>query len=87
MIYRQLGRTGWKVSKLGHGMWGMGSWTGSDDKESLKALNRSVELGINFFDTAWIYGNGHSEKLLGKLLKAYPNKRLYTATKIPPKSF
>ncbi len=86
MNYRQLGKTGWKVSELGHGMWGMGSWTGSDDKESLNALQRSVELGVNFFDTAWIYGNGHSEQLLGKLLKQYSNKRLYTATKIPPKS-
>lgn len=87
MNYRTLGKTGWKVSELGHGMWGMGSWTGSDDKESLDALHRSVELGVNFFDTAWVYGNGHSEKLLGQLLKSYPNKRLYTATKIPPKSF
>ena len=87
MNYRTLGKTGWKVSELGHGMWGMGSWTGSDDKESLKALHRSVELGVNFFDTAWVYGNGHSEQLLGKLLKSYSNKRLYTATKIPPKSF
>lgn len=87
MRYRTLGKTGWKVSKLGHGMWGMGSWTGSDDKESLAALHRSVESGVNFFDTAWVYGNGRSEQLLGKLLKSYPNERLYTATKIPPKSF
>lgn len=87
MHYRTLGKTGWKVSELGHGMWGMGSWTGSDDKESLEALHRSVELGVNFFDTAWVYGNGRSEKLFGNLLKSYPNKRLYTATKIPPKSF
>ncbi|MEK7592725.1 MAG: aldo/keto reductase [Patescibacteria group bacterium] len=87
MNYRTLGKTDWKVSELGHGMWGMGSWTGSDDKESLNSLHRSVELGVNFFDTAWVYGNGRSESLLGKLLKAYPNKRLYTATKIPPKSF
>ncbi|MBI5614600.1 aldo/keto reductase [Candidatus Gottesmanbacteria bacterium] len=87
MNYRMLGKTGWKVSELGHGMWGMGSWTGSDDKESLNALHRSVELGVNFFDTAWVYGNGRSEKLLGSLLKAYHNKRLYIATKIPPKSF
>lgn len=86
MKYRTLGRTGWKVSELGHGMWGMGAWTGSDDKASIDALHRSVELGVNFFDTAWIYGNGHSEHLLGKLLKSYPNKRLYTATKVPPKS-
>lgn len=87
MHYRALGKTGWKVSELGHGMWGMGSWTGSDDKESFEALHRSVESGVNFFDTAWVYGNGRSEKLLGELLKRYPNKRLYTATKIPPKSF
>ena len=75
------------MSELGHGMWGMGSWSGSDDKESLRALQRSVERGVDFFDTAWVYGNGHSEQLLGRLLKSYPNKRLYTATKIPPKSF
>ncbi|MDP1722445.1 MAG: aldo/keto reductase [Candidatus Gottesmanbacteria bacterium] len=87
MNYRTLGKTGWMVSELGHGMWGMGSWTGSDDTESMEALHRSVELGVNFFDTAWVYGNGRSEKLLGNLLKAYPNKHLYTATKIPPKSF
>ncbi|MEK7543587.1 MAG: aldo/keto reductase [Patescibacteria group bacterium] len=87
MTYRTLGKTGWKVSELGHGMWGMGSWTGSDDNESLDALHRSVELGVIFFDTAWVYGNGRSEKLLGQLLKSYPNQRLYTATKIPPKSF
>ena len=59
---------------------------GKTDEEALEALHRSVELGINFFDTAWIYGNGHSEQLLGKLLKSYPNKHLYTSTKIPPKS-
>ena len=86
MNYRTLGKTGWKVSEISHGMWGMGSWTGSTDEEALEALHRSVELGINFFDTAWIYGNGHSEQLLGKLLKSYPNKHLYTSTKIPPKS-
>lgn len=87
MNYRTLGKTGWNVSELGHGMWGMGGWTGSDDKESIAALHRSIESGINFFDTAWVYGNGHSEQLLGKLLKRYPNRRIYTATKIPPKSF
>ncbi len=86
MKYRKLGKTGWMVSEVGHGMWGMGAWSGSDDAESIKALHKSVELGVNFFDTAWIYGNGHSEQLLGKLIKAYPDKRIYTATKIPPKS-
>ncbi len=87
MNYRTFGRVGWKVSELGHGMWGIGGWTGSDDKESLGTLHRSVELGINFFDTAWVYGNGRSEKLLGQLLKDYPDKKLYVATKIPPKNF
>ncbi len=94
MNYRKFGRLGWKVSEIGHGMWGIGGWTGraggwtgANDKESLKALHRSVELGVNFFDTAWVYGEGHSEKILKKLIKAYPNKRLYVATKIPPKNF
>jgi aryl-alcohol dehydrogenase-like predicted oxidoreductase len=68
-------------------MWGMGSWSGSDDEESLASLQRSVELGCNFFDTAWGYGMGHSEGLLGQLIRANPRKRLYTATKIPPKNF
>lgn len=86
MNYRTFGRTGWKVSELGHGMWGMGAWSGSNDNESLKALHKSVELGVNFFDTAWVYGNGRSEKLLGQLIKDYPDKKLYITTKIPPKN-
>jgi len=77
---------GWQVSEIGYGMWGMGSWTGSDDEESLRSLNRAVELGCNFFDTAWAYGEGRSERLLGQLLKQHPDKRLYAATKIPPKN-
>lgn len=68
-------------------MWGMGGWTGSKDDESLQALQRSVELGCNFFDTAWGYGAGHSEGLLGKLVRDNPGKKLYAATKIPPKNF
>lgn len=87
MKYRKLGRTGWNVSEIGHGMWGMGSWKDSDDKESLEVLHRSVELGVNFFDTALVYGNGHSEKLLGQLIRDYTNKKLYITTKIPPKNF
>ncbi|MBK8033827.1 MAG: aldo/keto reductase [Chloroflexi bacterium] len=86
MQYRTFGRTGWQVAEIGYGMWGMGGWTGSDDAESLASLHRSVELGCNFFDTALAYGEGHSEKLLGQLLKAYPNQKLYTASKIPPKN-
>jgi aryl-alcohol dehydrogenase-like predicted oxidoreductase len=67
-------------------MWGMGSWSGSDDEESLRALQRAVDLGCNFFDTAWAYGEGRSEALLGQLVRANPGKRLYTATKVPPKN-
>jgi len=84
--YRRFGRTGWQVSEMGYGMWGMAGWTGSDDAESLQSLQRAVDLGCNFFDTAWAYGAGHSEELLGRLLRANPNKRLYAATKIPPKN-
>ncbi|MBN1564275.1 MAG: aldo/keto reductase, partial [Anaerolineae bacterium] len=87
MEYRTFGRTGWPVSEIGYGMWGMGGWKGSDDDESLQSLHRSVELGCTFFDTAWGYGAGHSEGLLGQLVRAYPNKKLYTATKLPPKNF
>lgn len=86
MNYRTFGKTGWQVSELGHGMWGMAGWTGSDDAESLKALHKSVELGVNFFDTAWAYGEGRSEKLLGQLVRAHPDKKIYTTTKIPPKN-
>jgi aryl-alcohol dehydrogenase-like predicted oxidoreductase len=86
MQYRQFGRRSWKVSEIGYGMWGMAGWTGSEDAESLASLQRSVDLGCNFFDTAWAYGDGHSEELLGKILRANPGKRLYTATKVPPKN-
>jgi len=86
MQYRTFGRTGWKVSEMGYGMWGMAGWTGSEDTESLNALERAVELGCNFFDTALAYGEGHSEHLLGKLVRAHPEKKLYTASKVPPKN-
>ena len=87
MRYRRFGRTGWQVSEIGYGMWGMGGWTGADDDESLASLAYAVELGCNFFDTAWGYGEGRSEALLGRLVRAHPDKRLYTATKIPPRNF
>ena len=86
MRYRRFGRTGWMLSEIGYGMWGMAGWTGSDDKESLQSLQRSIDLGCNFFDTAWAYGDGHSEKLLAETIRQNPNKNLYTATKIPPKN-
>jgi len=86
MNYRRFGRTGWQVSEIGYGMWGMAGWTGSDDVQSLRSLQTAVDLGCNFFDTAWAYGDGHSEKLLGQVIRQNPGKRLYTATKIPPKN-
>ena len=86
MRFRTFGRTGWKVSEIGYGMWGMGGWTGSDDEESLASLDRAIELGCTFFDTAWVYGQGHSERLLGETLRRHPDAQLYLATKIPPKN-
>jgi aryl-alcohol dehydrogenase-like predicted oxidoreductase len=86
MKYRKLGRTGWQVSEIGYGMWGLAGWTGGDPEEVWRALERSVELGCNFFDTAWAYGDGKSEALLGRLVRAHADQRLYTATKIPPKN-
>lgn len=86
MQYRTFGRTGWKVSEVGYGMWGMAGWSGSADRESLASLDRSIELGCNFFDTAWAYGDGHSEELLGQTLRRHRGTQLYVATKIPPKN-
>jgi aryl-alcohol dehydrogenase-like predicted oxidoreductase len=87
MFMRHLGRTGWEVSEIGYGMWGLAGWSGSDDSESLDSLHRSIELGCNFFDTAWGYGKGHSESILGRVVREHPGKTLYVATKIPPKNF
>lgn len=87
MKYRTFGRLGWQISEIGYGMWGMGGWTGSDDEQSRVALQLAVDLGCNFFDTAWGYGEGHSEGLLGELVRSNPDKKLYTATKVPPKNF
>ena len=86
MQYRTFGRTGWQVSEVGYGMWGMAGWTGSQDEESNASLDRAIALGCNFFDTAWAYGEGHSERLLGATLKRHRGKQLYVATKIPPKN-
>ena len=87
MKYRTFGRNKWQVSEIGYGMWGMAGWTGSDDEESMKSMQLAVDLGCNFFDTAWGYGAGKSEGLLGELVRANTDKKLYTATKIPPKNF
>jgi aryl-alcohol dehydrogenase-like predicted oxidoreductase len=87
MRYRRFGRLNWQVSEIGYGMWGMGGWTGSDDEESLRALERAVALGCNFFDTAWIYREGHSEALLARILRAHRDTGLVVATKIPPRNW
>ena len=89
MKYRKLGRTGYEVSEMAHGLWGMSGWSGSEDQESLDALQLAADLGCNFFDTAWAYGQGKSDGLLGEILSRNPSppnpaKRLYAASKIPP---
>lgn len=84
MKYRKFGRTGFEVSEIAHGLWGMGDWPDSEDRQSLEALQIAVDRGCNFFDTAWAYGNGKSDGLLGEIMSRNSNKRLYAASKIPP---
>jgi aryl-alcohol dehydrogenase-like predicted oxidoreductase len=87
VIYRKLGDTGLEISAVGYGAWGIGGtmWLGADDDESLTALRRAVELGVNFIDTAAGYGNGHSEELVGRVVRESADT-LYVSTKIPPKN-
>jgi aryl-alcohol dehydrogenase-like predicted oxidoreductase len=81
MQYRELGRTGWKVSACSFGAWAIGAdWGSVDDTESLAALDRAIELGVNFFDTADVYGDGRSEHLLAQLRQRHREK-IYIATK------
>src|SRR5208283_5487751 len=81
MNYRTLGRTGWKISEISFGAWAIGgAWGGVDDKESLTALHAALDGGVNFFDTADVYGDGRSERLLAKLKKERKDK-FYIATK------
>jgi len=86
MNYRTLGKTGLQVSEVGYGAWGIGksNWIGASDDESAKALNKAVDLGLNFIDTALAYGEGHSERLVGQVIKDR-SETIYVATKIPPK--
>src|SRR5688572_11167364 len=65
-------------------MWAVGGWTGTDDDEVDRALDRAVDCGCNVFDTAWAYGDGRSERRLGALLRRHPDRELYVATKVPP---
>lgn len=87
MNYRTLGRTGLRISEIGYGAWGIGKsgWIGASDDESLQALNRAIELGLNVIDTALAYGEGHSERLVGQAVRAH-KQPIYVATKIPPKN-
>ncbi len=87
MQYRKFGKLDFEVSEVGYGMWGLAGWTGQEDQEVMRALDVAVEKGVTFFDTAWGYGEGLSEKILGEVLKKYGNKKLYYGTKIPPKNF
>jgi len=86
MHSRPFGRLGWPVSEVGYGLWGVGGWTGSNDDESMQAIERSIALGCTFFDTALAYGDGKSEQILGEVLKRHRDKSLVVATKIPPKN-
>ena len=87
MHKRKLGRTGMEVSEIGYGAWGIGGsmWLGADDDESLAALNRAVDLGLDLIDTALGYGDGHSEELVGRVARDR-DERVFVATKIPPKN-
>ena len=87
MQYRTLGRTGLRVSEIGYGAWGIGKsgWIGADDDESLRALKRSIDLGLTFIDTALAYGDGHSEGLVGQIVRAHAQP-IHVATKVPPKN-
>jgi aryl-alcohol dehydrogenase-like predicted oxidoreductase len=87
MKYRRLGRTGFEVSEIGYGAWGIGGrqWMGGTDDESVRALKRAIELGVNFIDTALAYNEGHSERLVGSILRE-TRAPIRVATKVPPKN-
>ena len=87
MRYRKLGRTGFQVGEIGYGAWGIGGtqWLGGDDQQSLEALRHAIEVGLNFIDTALAYGDGHSEQLVGQVVRETKHK-LYVASKVPPKN-
>jgi len=87
MNYRRLGRTNLDVSEVGYGAWGIGGiqWLGGNDDESLRALRRAIDLGLNFIDTALAYGEGHSEQLTGQVVRE-SGKKIHIATKVPPKN-
>ena len=87
MNYRKLGRTGIEVSEIGYGAWGISGkqWIGASDTESMAALHKAIGSGVNFIDTALAYGDGNSERLVGRAV-AEASTRVYVATKVPPKN-
>jgi aryl-alcohol dehydrogenase-like predicted oxidoreductase len=87
MQYRKLGKTELEVSELGYGAWGIGkaNWVGAEDDESLRALHRAIDRGVNFIDTALGYGKGHSETLVGQVVREVDGP-VYVSSKIPPKN-
>ncbi len=88
MIYRKLGNTGLEVSALGFGGWGIGGWEGAEDAESLRSIEMAMDMGVTLFDSALGYGNGHSEALIGKVIRSKPDRDRYIVTsKIPPKNY
>jgi aryl-alcohol dehydrogenase-like predicted oxidoreductase len=84
MNFRRLGHAGFQVSEVSHGLWGMGSWPDSNDEQSRAALQLSADLGCNFYDSAWAYGDGKSDGMLGDLIRSNKSKRLFAASKVPP---
>ena len=84
MEYRELGRSELRVSEIGYGAWGIGGagWVGADEDESVRALDRAIDLGLNFIDTARGYGD--SERIVGQVVRSHPGRELYVATKVPP---
>jgi len=88
MNYRKLGRTNIRISDIGYGAWGIGGmeWLGATDGESVDALRRAIDLGLNFIDTALAYGAGHSEELVGQVVRAVGRDKICVATKVPPKN-
>jgi aryl-alcohol dehydrogenase-like predicted oxidoreductase len=86
MKHRIFGRLGWKISEIGFGAWAIGgtAWGKQGDNDSVRALHKALDLGCNFIDTAQGYGEGHSEQIIGRVLKERKGERVYVATKIPP---
>ncbi|HEX4604453.1 MAG TPA: aldo/keto reductase, partial [Candidatus Angelobacter sp.] len=84
MKYRKLGHADFAVSEIAYGVWGMSSWSGSDDQQSRESLKLSADLGCNFFDSAWAYGEGKGDAFVGALKRGHQGDNLYVASKVPP---